>query len=93
MSKKIKIIDFIPGVLAILLFVARYIKFFKVIDFGDLGKVYISFVQKIQECSKPLISRLDTCSGIGTTNTIWWIAIVVLLAVQGFILYKKFAKK
>lgn len=95
MSKntKIKITDFVPGVLAILAFVARYIKFYKVVDFGDFGKVYISFVQKMQECSKPLYSMLDGCSGVGTMNTIWWIVIAVLLLVQIFILYKRFAKK
>lgn len=95
MSKKmkIKITDFVPGVLAILAFVARYIKFYKVVDFGDFGKVYISFVQKMQECSKPLYKMLDGCSGVGTMNTIWWIVIAALLLVQVFILYKRFAKK
>ncbi|HRS42840.1 MAG TPA: hypothetical protein P5530_03140 [Candidatus Diapherotrites archaeon] len=95
MSKKmkIKITDFVPGVLAILAFVARYIKFYKVIDNKILGKVYISFVQKMQECNKPLVGMLDTCSGVGTTNTIWWVVIAALLLVQIFILYKRFAKK
>ena len=47
----------------------------------------------MQECSKPLVGMLDTCSGVGTTNTIWWVVIAALLLVQIFILYKRFAKK
>lgn len=95
MAKKLKfkITDIVPGVLAALAYAGRHIKFYKVYDFGDFGKSYISFTQKLETCSKPLIGKLDTCSGIATTNTIWWVVIGLLVLVQLFFIYKRFIKK
>lgn len=89
---KFKITHIIPGILAILLFVARYIKFIKVFDFGDLGSTYISFVEKISYCGNQVIGLLDTCKNVGTLNIVWWVVIGILLLIQVFLIYKMFKK-
>jgi hypothetical protein len=66
-NNKIKLIDFIWIVIAGILFSLRYVKIMSV-DYGVFGNTYITFVQKISNCSLPIYNLLQTCQNVNLIN-------------------------
>ena len=87
MNKKFKIgvFDLIWLLFAGVAFGLRYVKIISV-DFGIFGSTYITFIQKINNCSLPIINTLKTCQNITITNIIWWAVIGMLVVVQLIVL-------
>ncbi|MCK9292474.1 MAG: hypothetical protein WCY27_03460 [archaeon] len=90
-KKKVGIFDFVWIIIAGIFFSLRYVKIINV-DWGILGSANITFVQKLSDCSLPIVNALDTCKNIGLINTIWWVVIGVLVVVQLVVLANKLKK-
>ena len=89
---KLKANNFIWIFLAAVLFVLRYVTFLTV-DRLLLGSTKMSFAQKLEYCSKPIIENLETCTNVGFYNNLFWIIFVILIIIQLFVIYKKYLSK
>ncbi len=90
-KKKISIFDFIWIIIAGILFGLRYVKIINV-DYGIFGSTYITFVQKISNCSLPIVNTLKTCQNIDIINFVWLLVIGIFIVIQLMVLIKKFKK-
>jgi len=73
--------------IAAILFALRYVKIINV-DYGFFGSNYITFVEKISNCSLPVMNALDTCKNVDLVNIIWWAVIAILVIIQFVVLFK-----
>jgi len=90
-KNKIGIFDFVWILIAGIVFSLRYIKIINV-DWGFLGSANITFVQKLSNCSLPIVNALDTCKNVDLINIIWWAVFGILVVVQLVVLANKFKK-
>jgi hypothetical protein len=87
-KNRISVFDFIWVLIAAIVFSLRYIKIINV-DFGVFGSTYITFVQKISDCSLPVLNALNTCQNVSIVNIVWWLIIAVLVIIQLIVLANK----
>jgi len=85
---KVSVFDFIWVLIAAVVFALRYVKIVNV-DFGIFGSSYITFVQKISDCSLPVVNALTTCQNVSIINIIWWGVIGILIVIQLVVLANK----
>ncbi len=93
MSKenKISVFDFIWVFIAAIVFSLRYVKIINS-DFGIFGSTYVTIIQKISDCSLPIVNTVTTCQNVSIINIIWWAVIGILVIVQLIILANKLKK-
>jgi len=89
-KNKFKIKNFVWLFVAAFFFLLRYVAFIKV-DRPLSGVAYMSFVEKLEYCGRPIVEalELETCKNIGFYNSLFWVIFAILIVVQLFVIYKK----